>query len=217
MPFTLSTLRTELREHLGIDSTDLSDDDANLLINRSWWEIIDKFPFREKEQSTTFNTVDGTRSYALATIVSPLVYEALRSISVEDPDTKKHTKLEPISEFDYESLYIDSTDEEGKPERYLRENANLILYPTPDQVYEVTVRYNNILSDLSNTIAIPQSWHEIILFGAIWRGHARFRDYNASELVKRTQTSLISTSVPTEAKEQKDTRLAGLQVLGRDY
>ena len=51
MGMDLETLRDELREHVGVDSDDLPDPDADLLLNRSFWELMNKFRFRETECS----------------------------------------------------------------------------------------------------------------------------------------------------------------------
>jgi hypothetical protein len=48
MSIDLVTMRDELRDHLGQDDVELDDDAADLLLNRAYWELLDKFPFREK-------------------------------------------------------------------------------------------------------------------------------------------------------------------------
>ena len=61
MPINLADLRTELRVHLGYESDgtdDLSDNAADLLLNRALWELLNKFNFREEECSIEFTIAE---------------------------------------------------------------------------------------------------------------------------------------------------------------
>ncbi|KKL27584.1 hypothetical protein LCGC14_2383720 [marine sediment metagenome] len=61
MAIDLAVLRTELRVHLGYESDgtdDLSDGDADLLLNRAFWELLNKFNFREEECSIEFTVAE---------------------------------------------------------------------------------------------------------------------------------------------------------------
>lgn len=214
MSIDTSTLISELRLHLGEDDIDLPDNDALLLLNRSYWEIIDKFPFREKEVTATFSTVAAQRLYGV-----PTPFEALRQVSVLNPDTNDHEVLEVMSILDYENKYSEDTSEQAMPTGYVREGCNIRLYPTPDTVYTLTLKYWSPLTDLSLTQAPtnPQVWHECILFGAVYRGFFRRSDYARGNQAKAHQKSIIDTIVPVEAKEEVDTPMAGLQAMRPDY
>src|SRR6266496_2406681 len=110
MTIDLSSLRSELRDHLGVDDTDLPDTAADLLLNRSYWEILDKFPFREKEVTATFSTVSGTRFYK-----GPTPFEAIQQLSIEDLNSKQHDPLDHIDSYVYEQKYINRADAQAKP------------------------------------------------------------------------------------------------------
>lgn len=223
MTLVLSVLRTETREHLGIGdensiadgSRSLNDAAVDRLINRSFWEISDKFPFRLKEATTLFFTVDGTRRYDM-----PAPYEALRSPGVtitEDSETGQHNPLERMTKVVYEGLYIDNTDSEALPTNYIREADSIILYPTPDDIYEITVAYWTPFDDLSDANddpadSVPRVWHEIILFGAVWRGWLRYNNYISSREFKSNQLALINSTTPVESKEEGDSSSSGLSV-----
>ena len=210
MTILLDDLRVELREHLGVDSTDLSDARADLLLNRSYWATRSKFPFREKEKSSTISTVQGTRRYA-----TPTPFEALRFISIEDPDSKQHNTLDRKTRVWYENEYVNEADSEGKPEGYFREEDDYILFPTPDKVYVLTVGYwgiFNSLSDSNTTPEPPQEWHEILLLGGVWRGFLRFQQFAKADNIRAHQLALINSTVPTEAKEEVDSRMAGVDL-----
>lgn len=223
MTLILSVLRTETREHLGVgDENDLADDSRSLkdaavdrLLNRSFWEISDKFPFRLKEATTLVNTVAGTRRYDM-----PAPYEALRAPGItieEDSVNGKHNPLERMTKVVYESLYSDDSNTEALPTNYIREADSFILYPTPDDVYELTIAYNTPFDDLSDanddpSDSVPRVWHEIILFGAVWRGWLRYNNYIAHREFQKQQAMLINSIEPIESKEEVDSSSAGLSI-----
>lgn len=212
---SLPTLRLELRKHLGQDEDDLPDDDADLLLNRTYWEILEKFHIRETESSTTITTVAGQREYEL-----PPSFESLRISSFVDPDSGQHTKLDRISIKDYENIYQDDSDAEGPPTKYYRQNDSIVLWPTPDQVYTIVIYYLQTLDDLSDADpnpALPKSWQELVLLGATWRGFLQVNDYTKAPLAQKTYAQLLSTAVPVESKEEWDSSTAGVSVRGREY
>lgn len=215
---SLPSLRTELLEHLGLDEDDLdgetwSTDTIDLLLNRAFWELSYKFPFREKETIVSFTTTEGTALYAC-----PSPFEALKMLSIEDPDTFEHKQLEKISKSTYENKFVNNPDgsEEDMPNAYVRESGNIRLHPTPDDTYTITMKYDTTLADLGNsnqTLSIPQVWHEIILFGAVWRGLKRLGDHARAAEFRKDQLSLLGSLEPVENKEKVDNRYAGLEVL----
>lgn|SRR3990167_260358 len=214
---TISTIELEakLRKHLGDLSTqELPTADAILLLNQSYWEILDKFPFREKEETATISTVIGQRTYPV-----PNPFEALQMLSVIDPNNGSSSVLIRAGNYEYESIRETDSGSNGMPTKYYREESKIRLWPIPDNVYTMTIKYWTTLDDLvsGNSPLIPQSWHEIILYGACWRGFLELRDFDAYKEYKQLQVGLITSSVPTEAKEERDSHESGLEVLGREY
>jgi hypothetical protein len=221
MTLVLADLELELEEHLGLDATDVGQapwtvDRIDLLLNRSFWEIQYKFPFREKELTATFVTVAGTRLYAI-----PVLFEALRQLSIEDVNDFSHSVLQRTTIYDYEQRFVNDPSgvEQDKPTHYTREGLGIRLLPTPDRVYTVTIKYQTTLADLStqnNVPVIPQIWHEVILYGAVWRGFMRLGDYARAQAAKAHQRELMAEIQPVEAKEETDTHLGGLDVAWDD-
>lgn len=210
----LNQLRDELREHVGMDEDDLPDDKADLLLNRAYWELIDKFPFREKEVTATFTTEAGERRYNM-----PEPFEALKQLSVVNPTSKQHTPLDRMTAYEYEKVYNEEATNQAIPLKYLREGCFARLWPTPDAAYEMVIKYWTTLADLAadNDPQIPQVWHEIILFGAVWRCFMRIGDYARCNQAKTHQISLIDSTSPVEAKEEFDTHTGGVEVIRADY
>lgn len=217
MTIDITTFRKKIRKPLGMeeDDPDLTDDECDEYNNLSYWEIQDKFPFREKEKTVRFDTVTGTRSYDL-----PKPVEALISLSVLDATDGQFHKLERMSTDEYENRYTINTFDQGIPTHYTRENCFTRLWPTPDDAYTLSLKRLITLEDLSElmqTPEIPRVWWEIIWYGGLWRALIDFGDLQRSSAIKSQQVSLINSTVPVQAKEERDSREAGVEVWKPEY
>lgn len=216
MGLFIQDLRNEVRLATGTDEADLPDDALDLYLNQSWWEICDKFGFREKEVTVTFDTIVGTRLYNM-----PSPFEALRKLSIKNPTTNEHKVLNRITVDVYENKYDEDAEAQAIPCEYVREGCAVRLWPTPDAIYTITQKYWTTLADLSDvnpSLIIPVSWHEIVLFGGVWRTYIlHLGDYVRGNEAKRHQVSLVNSAVPVEAKEEIDSQRAGLSVMFNDY
>lgn len=213
MTISVDVLTTELREHLGTDSTDLPDANAELLLNRAFWELTNKFPFRETECSTEF-TVSDTEDY----IDLPSLFEAMRTLSILDADTNQWSPIERIDIQEFDRISNDDDTAKGAPVKYFREGVGIRLLSeaggAPDADYTMRIKHRITLADLDSgdTPSVPDVWHELILFGAFWRGLIRQgRDKKARE-IRNIQIGMISSTVPVEAKEEADSPLAGIEI-----
>lgn len=65
MPINITDMRLGVAKPLGINAggTQMTTPQIDLYLNRAFWEIQNKFPFREKEVVSTFNTTEGARNY----------------------------------------------------------------------------------------------------------------------------------------------------------
>jgi hypothetical protein len=214
MGMTLQGLRDSTRKALGVDSTDLVDADVDLYLNRSYWEVMDKFPFREKERAGVFPTVAGVRNYKIPTPV-----EAVYEVSVVDPITLRHIPLDQMMARETEFHYNENTSKQGRPIKYLLENCYIRFWPTPDKVYNIYLRKKTILQDIQNTgIEIPQVWNDIVIYGAGWRASIDYRDWTLVNNLKGLQRELMASTEPRPIKElASDMQHAGVVVTRRDY
>lgn len=215
MAIDLLVLRTELRVHLGMEETgtaELSDGDADLLLNRAFWELMNKFNFREEEKSATFTVIQGTEFYSL-----PTLFESIRNIAIQNIDVAETWAiLDRLSIDEYSKSLDDASAGEAIPTTYFREDNGIRLQPIPDKsTYIIKVKHRVTLADLAagnTTLVIPTVWHELVLLGGTWRGLIRLRDLEAAREIKNQQIAMINSTVPIEAKEEVDSPLAGIEI-----
>jgi len=208
----LSDLESELREHLGEDTADLSTAMADMLLNRSYSEILNRYGehFRQKEVSFTWPTIAGEKLYQV-----PADFEALRQLSIEDLNDQVHSPLVRMTPFEYERVFQNRSDAQDKPLNYVREDGCIRLFPTPDNVYTITMKYWKLLDALGGVVtqsALPAEWDEIILYGAVYRGFIRRGDYIRGQAARAHQETLMNTTKFQHQKEAGDTHLGGLDV-----
>lgn len=170
MIIDLTALRKQIRRPLGTGGPDgaFIDEDPNDLIdewvNYSYRELLHRYPFREEEIVATVPTTRGRRSYPM-----PNPHDGLRQIDIVHPTSLQHTTLLPMSVTHYTDVWNESESAFAYPTHYVRENCKYYLWPTPDAVYTLTVRYWGILADLSTdnmSIDVPAIWWEPIKLGA---------------------------------------------------
>lgn len=210
MNLDIVLLRNELKTHLGDQSLD--DPTCDLLLNRSFWALLNKYPFKEKEKTFYFALIVGEPNYQV-----PTLFEAIRIISIEDLDSYEHVTLDRMSIFEYENEFANITSAQGKPIKYIRERDYIRLFPTPDKTYAMTLKCWITLADISDTdsdFPLPPNWFEILLYGAVQRGHMRTGNAAMATEFKNQQSTEISETVPIEAKENQDTHNAGVKVEG---
>lgn len=216
MTLDLTQLEDGLRNILGVPVTHpkFSTTNLDLYLNRSFWEILDKVEFREKEASGTFPTVASERYYDL-----PVSFDYLQHLSIVDL-VGQHTQLIKMTPEEYESSYSEDSANETFPTHYIREGCGIKLWPTPDQVYTIVIKFTINLADLSVTNTnpgVPQVWHEVILFGAAWRAFLELGDFPRYQQYIALHTAKMAEIKPVEYKEEEDNRFAGVQAMRPSY
>jgi hypothetical protein len=211
MSLTLALLRADLRDHLGKNSTNLPDADADRLLNRTWWALASQLRFNERDATDTFTTVAGTESYAI-----PTDSEAIQRVTIQDLDA---TNWEPLIKIDDWNMFTlkDDTEQEF-PTHYARRGDEFILWPNPDEAYEVRVKYLRTLDDIqASGPETPQEWHEVILWGAIARGFFSFGDWDRGSKAQAQQAIYIQSLDTEEIRDTEDRAFSGMRVIKRSY
>lgn len=213
MPIDLNTMHKLVRKAAGVPEgdEDLTNDEIDLYLNMSYWEVMDIFPFREKQRTGQFLCEIGVRQYEI-----PKPVEAVTNVAIVRDSDFQHIPLDQMDTRETEFLYNQQASFRGLPKKYLLENCYIRLWPTPDKAYTVVFRKNTILADIqSSGIAIPQRWNDIIIYGANWRCLADQGDVAKSTFFNKLQAKLIASATPREEKEQGvDYAHAGVDVYG---
>ena len=217
MSLTVTRMRVLVRKGLGgIDSTDLSDTDLDEMLNMSFWELEDKYPFEAKETVFTTTLVTDQYEYDLSGLST---LDALVSISWIDPNGESR-KLEKMTRGVFDTIFNDATSNSpsGPPESFLREGNVLTVWPpasSDENGKTLRIALKESVATLSggaDTTGLPRNWDELVVYGAIARGHVLNSDYNLAREMRDFQVGITRSTVPTEAKEAEDARWAGLDV-----
>lgn len=217
MGMELETLRDELRAHTGTDTDDLNDNDADLLLNRSFWELMNKFRFRETECTSESTLTVGDRFLSLP--LPPHLFEALRKISWQNIETLEWEVINRVSLTTHEDKASDDVEDRGPPVGYLREQNGIRLISDGgggvDRTYKIRVKYWQTLIDLDDTnteVPLPQVWHEILLYGGVWRLYRRLGSHALGREMRNAQIDLINSTAAVESKEEEDSQLSGVDI-----
>lgn len=209
-----------LRKELGgLDDSDLSDVDALELLNMSLWSLEDTFPFKAKETvNTSIPLVEGTSSYSLASITR---LDAITSVSIRlsaDSNNEGH-KLARMTRDWYDANYVGGEDARALPTRYMREGNLLYVYPDPNADYAglaLRIAHRQGIASIidgATSSGLPRNWDEIVMRGAVWRAHNANGDYNLAQQATNFQLGLIRQAITVEAKEERDSRYARVNVI----
>ena len=212
MSLSLTILREDLRTHLGMDIDDLPNTDADRLLNRAWWALSSQLRFSEKDAVHTFSTVAGTEEYPL-----PTDSDAIQKVVIREPSQDDEwTPLINIA--DWNMFALQAEEPQQQPTHFSRRGSDFILWPTPDQVYDVRVKYLRTLADIqASGPEAPQEWHEVILWGAVSRGFYSIGDWTRGQQAQAQQSLMIQSLDTQETKDYEDRVFSGLQVYRRRY
>lgn len=221
MSLSLATMRTLVRKGLGdLTATDMDNTECDRLLNMSLWALWQQHNYKERECRIYTETVDGTSDYGLP---EDATLDSIISVAIKDgvqATEGKYTKL-VLSTWDrYDEEHSTLETARGKPVNYHRLQHTLILDPVPDDVYTIRIVFWRTIVTLVDTTyentQLPANWDEIVVEGAISRGHFYNEDYNEANAAQNFQKTHLRDAVLIRDKELRDGRYAGLRVLRSD-
>lgn len=162
----LIDIRTEVLA-CGFDANLFGASRINAYINNGYLNTVRRVQYYVDEAIFDFNTVAGTASFAL-----PADFAKIRSLRRTDLGRE----LEAVGLRDIDRSVIT----QGTPYAYAQDGANLHLYPTPDQVYPLELRYWNIPAALaadSDVPKIPADYHNMLVYWACAEGYRAEDDH----------------------------------------
>lgn len=155
----------------GFDPTLFGSSRINQFINDGLGLIAARVDYYGEEAVQDFTTVSGTASYAW-----PADFARGRSLR----DTNRSIEMQAVSLRDIDR----STVANGAPYAYATDGAMMHLYPTPDAVYNLELRYWKLLPSLVNDTdvpAIPARWHKLLWLYATWQCYESEDDPNMGQ------------------------------------
>ena len=186
MSITLTELRTQVRNMVDLDETDLPDAIVDQFAKEGFKRIYSlerRWPFLQ--ETYTFNTVVNQREYTISTIG-----DIREIISVVDTSASG-ARLTLIDYNQAEEIWLGNTDVPSRPYFYAFWDKKLHLWAKPDAVYPITVRaFRNPvytwLSNTSETIDLDEWFHALLPYFVIARVYQRQEDSDLSAMYMRS-------------------------------
>jgi hypothetical protein len=186
MSITLTQLRTQVRNMVDLDETDLPDSIVDQFAREGFQRIYAlerRWPILQ--ESYTFNTVANQREYTISTIG-----DIREIISVVDTSTHG-ARLNLIDYNEAEGIWLGNLDVASRPYFYSFWDKKLQLWAKPDIVYPMTVRaFRNPvytwLSNVDEAIDLDEWFHAILPYFIIARVYQRQEDSDLSAMHMRS-------------------------------
>lgn len=163
---TFEDLKSYLGDWLNVNTTRLPDSVRGILVNMAMRQLLRKYDLRFGEHSDTFQTADGTASYAL-----PDRFSRHYTIWYQDTDDSAVRELKYYEKREFDKVFPDPT-KTGKPGFFTVWGHEITLGRTPDRTLTVVRNYYRILPDLvdgspNNTNDFVEDAWEAIFFKAL--------------------------------------------------
>ena len=186
MSITLTQLRTQVRNMVDLDETDLPDSIVDQFAREGFQRIYAlerRWPILQ--ETYTFNTVANQREYTISTIG-----DIREIISVVDTSTHG-ARLNLIDYNEAEGIWLGNLDVASRPYFYSFWDKKLQLWAKPDIVYPMTVRaFRNPvytwLDDAEEDIDLDEWFHAILPYFIIARVYQRQEDSDLSAMHMRS-------------------------------
>lgn len=152
-------------------------------------------------------TVAGTASVSLAAITDLAHIDAVRLSNAAGPVTVSYRSRTIIR--DLQDRYGTATPFVACPQYWTRIENKVVFWPTPQQVYTVTVEYAKAAADLaaSPTVdIIPDKNQDLVVYAAVVPLAFRQRDFNASSAADQMYSKvLLPQHAGQDGVEQRQT------------
>ena len=154
---TLAELRTEVYNHGFAANVYVSR--ATSYLNEALRLAARKVDYYQDETVQSITTVAGQAAYPWPTDFAKLRY-------LRDVDLTQTLELVPIRSIETSAAVC------GRPASYALAGATLVLYPTPDAVYNLALRYWQLPALLAadgDTPSLPADYHRLLAYYALQR------------------------------------------------
>ena len=139
MSFTLSTLRTSIRDYTEVDSTVLSDSILEVIIKNAESRIFRTVDSDDSKFYATSETTIGNRYITVPTGTRIIRYVQLTDSTTSDQEFLKQVDSSFLATYHPDP---DNSSDYGKPKYYAHWDAdNWVVAPTPNAAYVLTMAY----------------------------------------------------------------------------
>ena len=169
MSFSLSTLRTAIRDYTEVDDTVLSDSIINTIVKNAESRIFRTVDSDDTKFYATSQTTNGNRY-----ITVPTGTRIIRYIQITDSTTSDQEFLKQVDSSFLATYHPDpdNSSDYGKPKYYAHwDNDNWVVAPTPDAAYDLTMAYikqpTTITTSDSTTTEISTKQPDLLLYACL--------------------------------------------------
>lgn len=205
---TLASMRAWLKRAL-LNRSDIDDDEYDLWINDGYLDVCTSVDLDELKGSLAITTVAGQALYALPYVVSSTQGAGLI-------DTTLYGGGTPLSKGD-KSWYREQDNKSGRPETYFREGDVLVLYPTPDKAYTISLDFRIRplpLSEETDSPILGQEWHRPIRLSARQKAFDDLQEFDKAMPAENSFVNSVRRRNNREASEDEN-RVIGSSIPGR--
>ena len=169
MSFSLSTLRSAIRDYTEVDDTVLSDSIINTIVKNAESRIFRSVDSDDTKFYAVSQTTIGNRYITVPTGTRIIRYVQITDNSTSDQEFLKQVDSSFIATYHPDP---DNSSDRGKPKYYAHwDNDNWVVAPTPDAVYDLTMAYikqpTTITTSDSTTTEISTKQPDLLLYACL--------------------------------------------------
>ena len=169
MSFSLSTLRSAIRDYTEVDDTVLSDSIINTIIKNAEARIFRSVDSDDTKFYAVSQTTIGNRYITVPTGTRIIRYVQITDNSTSDQEFLKHVDSSFIATYHPDP---DNSSDRGKPKYFANwDNDNWVVAPTPDASYVLTMAYikqpTTITTSNSTTTEISTKQPDLLLYACL--------------------------------------------------
>ena len=205
MSFTLTTLRTAIRDYTEVDSNVLTDSILNTIIINVEARIFRTVDADANKFYATSETVIGIRY-----VTVPSGTRIIRSIQITNPTTSDQVYLKQVDQ-SFIAEYAadpDNVNDRGIPKYYAHwDEDNWVVAPTPDAAYSLTMAYikspETITTSEGSTTDLSIYTPDLLLYGCLAE---TFKYLKGPENMLQLYEASYAEAVQTYAAQQQGRR-----------
>ena len=169
MSFSLSTLRSAIRDYTEVDDTVLNDSIINTIVKNAESRIFRSVDSDDTKFYAVSQTTIGNRYITVPTGTRIIRYVQITDNSTSDQEFLKQVDSSFIATYHPDP---DNSSDRGKPKYFANwDNDNWVVAPTPDASYVLTMAYikqpTTITTSNSTTTEISTKQPDLLLYACL--------------------------------------------------